>query len=224
MTPQCGRFIVLEGTDGSGTTTQCARLVEWLNASGVAAVGTREPTRGPIGQLLRSVLEKRLVSVENVQRTLDWASLALLFAADRVDHDHEEIGPALMRGVWVVSDRYALSSLIYQSLTAPDPTSALEWVRALNARARCPDLTLVLDVDSKTAETRRRARGGSEELFEGRELQERLVEAYLKAERYCGRDTLVHIDGTLSPDQVAEAIVDAMRISFPALAPATGSG
>ncbi|HMA97413.1 MAG TPA: dTMP kinase [Polyangiaceae bacterium] len=225
MSPLRGRFIVLEGTDGSGTTTQCARLVEWLNTNGVAAIGTREPTSGPIGRLLRSAIEQRLVSAENSPKLLDWASLALLFAADRVDHAHDEICPALARGVWVVSDRYELSSLIYQSLTAPDPAGALEWVRTLNAKAERPDLTLVLDVDSDTAEARRRGRGGSEDLFEGRELQIRLVEAYRHAELYSGGSgALVHIDGTSAPAQVTRAIIRAVQASFHALAPATDSG
>lgn len=211
MTLPRGRFIVLEGTDGSGTTTQTVRLVEWLAQAGIAAIATREPSIGPVGQLLRCAIEKRLTSASGEHRDLDWTTLALLFAADRLDHVKEEIEPALESGAWVISDRYALSSLIYQSATAPEPEAALGWVRELNTRALRPDLVLVLDVDADTAERRRAARGGPEELFERRALQAKLAVAYSAAERYTPSDTLIHIDGSKSPDDVAVDISMAVR-------------
>lgn len=211
MTQQRGRFLVLEGTDGSGTTTQTARLVQWLDTFGITALATREPSNGPVGQLLRCALEKRLTRASGQSGTFDWLTLALLFAADRLDHLREEILPALEAGTWVISDRYTLSSLIYQSLTAPEPESALQWVRELNARALRPDLVLVLDVDIETAEERRRLRGGSEELFEYRALQAQLAQAYRVAEHYTPADALIHIDGTSSPAAVAKEISAAIQ-------------
>jgi dTMP kinase len=206
-----GRFVVLEGTDGSGTTTQCQLLVTTLVGIGIPAMATREPTRGPVGELLRAVLEKRLIRASGRQASLDWSTFALLFAADRSDHVQEEIAPALASGVWVICDRYDLSSLIYQSLTAPDPDAALPWVRDLNLQALRPDLVLVLDVDAEVAEQRRRARGGTEELFEQRELQEKLAEAYLVAERFAPHDALEHIDGAASAVEVAAHVLKAVR-------------
>lgn len=211
MTLQRGRFIVLEGTDGSGTTTQTARLVQWLETFGIPALATREPSAGPVGQLLRCALEKRLTRPSGQSGTFDWLTLALLFAADRLDHLRQEILPALEAGTWVISDRYALSSLIYQSLTAPEPGPALKWVRELNAPALRPDLVLVLDVDVETAEERRRLRGGPEELFEYRALQAQLAQAYCVAEHYTPADAIIHIDGTRAPADVAEGIAAAIQ-------------
>ncbi|MGZ6028562.1 MAG: dTMP kinase [Myxococcaceae bacterium] len=134
-----GRVIVLEGIDGSGTTTQTARLVASLRAAGHVVLGTREPSEGPMGLLLRQALTRRLVGISD-------RVLALLFAADRLDHLASLVEPALAEGKVVVSDRYVLSSLAYQGMRLP-----LAWVEALNAAARPADLTLYLDVENVTA-------------------------------------------------------------------------
>ena len=88
-----------------------------------------------------------------------------------MDHVRSEVEPSLLRGQWIISDRYTLSSLIYQSVTAPDPELAFPWVTELNRNARRPDLIVVLDVPKEVAEQRRATRGGPEELFDRRELQ-----------------------------------------------------
>jgi dTMP kinase len=129
-----------------------------------------------------------------------WETMALLFAADRLDHLEAEVRPAIARGAMVISDRYDLSSLAYQSATAPpgDPGRREEvtaWIRELNRPARRPDLTLVLDVRAEVAAQRRASRGGVRELYEGLELQARLAEAYAHAEKLVPGDRLVHIDG-----------------------------
>src|SRR5690606_1380005 len=144
--------IVLEGIDGAGTTTQAERLAELLRGWGKSVVLTREPTSGPIGRLLRTTLGGGLTDAEGERVDLDWAAMALLFAADRLDHVRREIEPALLRGEVVISDRYDLSSLVYQSATCPEGASATPWLTQLNARARRPDLTLVLDIPPEVAE------------------------------------------------------------------------
>ncbi|MGC4070319.1 MAG: dTMP kinase [Polyangiaceae bacterium] len=202
MSQKRGRFIVLEGTDGSGTTTQCRLLCRRLSEAGVVCVETREPTDGPVGRLLRAALEKRLDG-----GSLDWTTLALLFAADRTWHVDNEILPALQRGHWVVSDRYTLSSLIYQTATAPDPDAARGWIEQINARALVPDVTIVLDVPASVAESRRAIRGGPEELFDKQELQQRLARAYLEAERY-DSSHIVHVDGSAALEAVAAEVHD----------------
>src|SRR5690242_1367991 len=120
-------FIVLEGIDGSGTTTQAARLAQTLQARGARVHATREPSTGPVGRLLRQALTGTLVADERPVQ-LDFCTLALLFAADRMDHVRREIEPALARGEVVISDRYDLSSLIYQSETSPDAEQYLPWL------------------------------------------------------------------------------------------------
>src|SRR5690606_10046542 len=95
------RFIVIEGIDGSGSTTQAKRLVAHLTEVGKPAVCTCEPSQGVVGQLIRRVLSRRLDDAGGEPVTLDWRTLALLFAADRADHVNSTIAPALARGCWV---------------------------------------------------------------------------------------------------------------------------
>ncbi|MCC6645581.1 MAG: dTMP kinase [Polyangiaceae bacterium] len=202
-----GMFFVVEGIDGAGTTTQVARLVERLTSKGLPAIGTREPTSGPIGALLRQALTHRLVVPgHHGPRPPGWGTMALLFAADRLDHLEATVLPNLQDGVSVISDRYDLSSLAYQSATASDPAAAVEWVRRLNHHARRPDLTVVIDVPAELAAQRRAARGAAEELYEGAELQRRLVEAYRRAEELVPGDRVAHVDGRAAPDEVADAV------------------
>jgi dTMP kinase len=200
-------FVVLEGIDGSGTTTQVARADAALRARGHRVHTTREPSKGPVGRLLRQALEGTLGGDESGPVRLDFRCLALLFAADRMDHVAREIEPALGRGEVVISDRYDLSSLIYQSETSPDPAEYLPWLASLNERAPRPDLTIVLHVDAGIALKRRRARGGPDELFEVPELQRRLAARYAEASRYRPRDRIVVLDGNDSPAEVEAAIL-----------------
>jgi dTMP kinase len=212
-----GWFIVLEGVDGSGTTTQSRRLVEALSARGHAAEATFEPSTGPIGRFIRSVLERRLlVEGSSEPWKARWSTLALLFAADRLDHVDTAILPALAARKVVVSDRYDLSSLAYQSVTAED-ASVLPWIRELNRYALRPRLTLVLDVPFAEASRRRKARGGSEEIFDADSIQARLVTAYARAEELVPGDALVHIDGTGDAEAVTERILAAVLAAIPEL-------
>lgn len=204
-------FIVLEGIDGSGTTTQAATLAEKLRAGGREVLLTREPTEGPIGRFLRQALIGKLVGAEGQRIDLKWSAMALLFAADRVDHLEREIEPALGRGAVVISDRYDLSSLIYQSATCPEGENALPWLRELNGRARRPDLTLVLDVSPEVAEGRRRARALDPELFEKADLQRRLAELYKRSTDFVPQDRLRLLPGNGSVHDVAREIEHAVR-------------
>src|ERR1700761_1561558 len=95
------RFVVIEGIDGAGTTTQSQRLVRALTAHGQSALATHEPSRGPIGLHLREILAERVPLHGDAA-----AQLALLFAADRLDHLGREVRPALVAGTWVICDRY----------------------------------------------------------------------------------------------------------------------
>src|SRR5262249_14847135 len=156
---RAGRFIVLEGIDGAGTTTQTTRLVERLRGEAKAHVKvTREPSDGPIGSLVRQVLTGRIVSPGG--RAPGWATMALLFAADRMDHGGSEMEPFLAQGGIVVSDRYDASSLAYQSVSSGrGGEKAVEWIRQLNKYALRPDLTIVLELAPELAAARREVRG-----------------------------------------------------------------
>lgn len=203
-----GKLIVLEGMDGSGTTTQTELLAEWLRQRGCAVTATREPTGGPVGRFLRSALRRELCDVAQQPTDLDWATMALLFAADRVDHLTRTVLPALERGEIVVSDRYYLSSLLYQSLTSSQGLAAVPWLLAINSQARRPDLTVVLDLPEEVAEKRRALRGGEPELYETTELQRRLSDGYRQAEQLVPLDLVHHVRAAGSVSEVAGQIAE----------------
>jgi dTMP kinase len=184
-----GRFIVLEGLDGSGTTTQLARLKEQLEACGHRVHATCEPSNGPIGKLLRTALLGRLGGIPGHRVSAE--TLALLFAADRREHLDQEVLPALAEGEIVLCDRYVLSSMAYQGQAL-----GLEWVETLNDFAQSPDLTLYVEVSGATAAKRRASRGGEEEIFDDTEKQKRIARTYKKAiARRKRRDHVVVLDG-----------------------------
>jgi len=195
-----GKLIVLEGIDGSGTTTQAARLHGYLRSLGLSAVETREPSHGPVGLLIRKVLSG--------EEKTDPAAMALLFAADRLDHLAREIVPALDAGTHVITDRYLLSSLAYQSI---EVDRAL--VVSFNQRARRADLTLLLDVPVNVAAARRRARGGPVELFDDDAFQAQVASNYrAEAERLrAAGEPVVIVDGTPDADEVFAALTGPVR-------------
>ena len=133
--------------------------------------------------------------------------MALLFAADRLDHVANVVEPALWAGQVVISDRYDLSSLAYQSSTSPEGEDVLPWLRSINARAVRPDLTVVLGLPSEVAEERRRLRGGAAELFEHAELQARLAALYADAERLVPGDPISHVRADQSVEAVRAGIL-----------------
>ncbi len=170
-----GHFLVLEGLDGAGTTTQAALLRDWLRSRGRKAHLTAEPSRGPVGTEIRHVLSGRLRGAGGAD--FDPRALALLFAADRLDHWQGEIGPRLEEGQDVISDRYVLSSLAYQAVATGDPA----WVGRINAKAPAPDLTLFLRVRPAVALRRRYAASEDREIFEVPAFQRRVHRAYGRA-------------------------------------------
>ena len=203
-----GLFIVLEGVDGAGTTTHTTRLKQALREKGLPITTTREPSDGPIGVLIRQILIGRVV-VPGISghRPSSWTTMALLFAADRMDHLEATIHPNLMDGVTVLSDRYDFSSVAYQSVSAGADAETVNWVRTLNAHARRPDLTIVLDVDPTEAARRRKDRMIGREIFDDNELQAQLARFYADIEQYFPDDNVVHIDAMRDVDAVAKDVL-----------------
>ena len=197
-----GRFVVLEGLDGAGTTTQARLLAEALRAAGRRVHLTAEPSRGPVGLLIREVLGRRLRGPGGAG--FDPAALALLFAADRLAHLAAEVAPSLGQGKDVVSDRFTLSSLAYQGLT----TGEVGWVEAVNARATAPDLVVFLRVRAAVAFRRRRAASAEREIFEQAAFQRRVARSYdlaIGRLRRAGQ-RIVEVDGEAPVAQVAAAV------------------
>lgn len=217
MSAPSGRFFVVEGTDGTGSTTQARLLAERLGGRGDHPVRlTCEPSSGPIGTMIRQVLSHRLVvHAKSGSRAPDWRTMALLFAADRMDHLDSVVEPVLAEGGVVVSDRYVLSSLAYQSATSGEGEASLDWLRALNSRARVPELTIVLTLPESAAAARRAGRGAQTELYEERSLQERLVELYARAEELLAGQRVVFVDASGSIEEVAALVWQAVTTWSP---------
>jgi dTMP kinase len=194
-----GRFVVLEGLDGAGTTTQAARLALVLRRAGHRVVLTREPSDGPVGVMLREALQGR---PRPGGEMLTDAALALLFAADRLDHLASKVEPGLASGAVVVSDRYVLSSFAYQGRVL-DPT----WVEALNAKAQAPDLTLFLEVRPRVAAARRELRGGHKDRFDDARTQAAVARAYdAVVARHARTQRVRRLDGELPVEGVADLV------------------
>jgi len=207
-----GLFIALEGVDGAGTTTHSKRLVKSLQGRGLPVHLTREPSDGPIGVMLRQVLTGRLV-VPGVSgpRPPSWTTMALLFAADRLDHVEAEITPNLMDGVTVISDRYDHSSIAYQSVTGGGGDEVVSWVKTLNKHARRPDLTVVLDIPPEVARKRRLERRSGRELYDDDELQQQLASFYREIDEHFPKDRIVHVDADREIEEVARDVMNAVR-------------
>jgi dTMP kinase len=204
-----GLFVVFEGIDGAGTTTQAARYAGYLRSRRRLVHVTGEPSGGPLGSLLRLMLKQRVTLPSHQRET----TMTLLFAADRIDHLESEVCPLLRDGYVVISDRYELSSIIYQSIGIEDEAERkkfVSWIRECNRHAMQPDITIVIDVDPDVAEHRRRMRGGASDLYEEADLQARLARAYLKAEDIVGPDRLIHVDGNGDVDSVTAAVTKAL--------------
>jgi dTMP kinase len=193
-----GIFIVIEGVDGAGKGTQIELLRDALARRGRAVHVTAEPSTLPIGMLLRRYLRRELP--DSVPGP---AGMALLFAADRMQHLEHEILPHLALGEVVVCDRYYASSIVYQA--AMDPSAGpelMEWIAAVNGHARRPDRTLVLDLDPELAAARRAARGTPGELFERVELQRRIRDNYRTLARLRPADAMEFVDASRTPEAV----------------------
>ncbi len=169
-----GKFIVLEGIDGAGTTTQAQLLRSWLqDIHGKRVLLTQEPSSLPTGNMISSMLKRRIVAPHGQgDPNVDPRAVALLFASDRLYHLQEEIMPAIAQGYWVISDRYLASSLAYQSIYCD-----MDWVAEINKFADSPDLSFYLNLSAEIAMKRIGTRANKDH-FERLDLLTRVSENY----------------------------------------------
>jgi len=196
-----GRFITFEGGEGGGKSTQLRRLAERLRAQGFEVVATREPGGSPGAESLRDLLVKG--------PTDRWSPLTetLILYAARRDHIERVIRPALDRGAWVISDRFADSTRAYQGAAGGVDPIFISELETVVLGATRPDLTLVLDLPAEEGLRRAGRRGDDETRFEGKGLpfHDRLRSEFLAiAEREPARCRIV--DAAQSIEAVSEAI------------------
>jgi len=208
-----GKFIVMEGIDGSGLTTQAELLKQALQKKGLETYLTKEPTDGPAGAIIRLALAGRLVyrPAESARESLPDLTLALLFAADRLDHLFNYVLPKLALGITVISDRYYLSSYAYQANGGD-----FEWLRQVNAKCRKPDLTIFLDVPVEICKKRMERERWHVEVFEEVPQLERVKQHYLAAiQRLQTEGERVEIvDGTETISSVHRRIMQIVQRSW----------
>jgi len=203
-----GKLIVIEGLDGAGTTTQAKKCSDWLQTQLLKneVVLTQEPSRGPIGALIRSALSKRI--------TFDYRTLAGMYATDRLDHLYNENGviPQIQSGNWVIMDRYYLSSFAYQASQMSE--TELDWLKKIHKPCPIPDLTIFLDVPVSECLNRIQINRQSEfELFEKKDFLESVLAQYHIAMDYFENlgENIFIIDGMQSIDQIQSQMQEIIK-------------
>ncbi len=210
MKKKRGLFVVLEGLDGAGTTTQAKKLHILINDNDLESHLTNEPTDEPVGKLIRDALSGRITSPADGGR-IDFseAALCLLFAADRIEHS-QALEKILSNGAHVVCDRYIWSSIAYQTL---DPSISAGRVIEVNKGCAVPDLTILLEVPVKECLRRLKARKDAPSIYEKKRILEGIHENYMSSRKLYEKNygALVILDGTEPVNDVHLKIVDALR-------------
>ncbi|MGB5023837.1 MAG: dTMP kinase [Saprospiraceae bacterium] len=194
------RFIVFEGIDGCGKSTQAKRLTERLNLEGIPVHLTAEPSSRPIGKMIRDIFAHRMEADER--------TIAALFVADRLDHviNHEEgIRTKLEQGYTVICDRYYLSSYAYQGSLVP-----LDWVmkaNALSIELAKPALHIFIDIPVELSMERISTSRTELEPYETHENLLRVRETYLQViDQLKEKEHIVKIDGTQPVDWISKRV------------------
>ncbi len=199
-----GRFIVFEGIDGAGKSTQIEKLRQKLVSDGRKVFITAEPTQSVTGGILRDALSG------NYKRSA--TELAAMFLSDRVFHNVNEsvgINQALEKGFDVISDRYYYSSFAYQGLD-----SDIDWVIDMNLNCpdiRRPDLCIFLDLDAEKSKARIDTNRATVEIFEKEEILNKIRKKFFDVFKRLPEENIAIVDASGSVDEVAEkisAIVD----------------
>ena len=201
-----GRFITLEGGEGAGKSTQIARLRAWLESRGHRVTTTREPGGSPGAEMIRKLL------VEGPTERWDGATEALLHFAARREHLRSTVWPALERGDWVVSDRFADSTLAYQGFGHGIDRRVFDELYDVAVGAFRPDLTIILDLPIEIGLRRAAERRGSETRYENlpQDFHARVRTGFLEIAKREPKRCIV-IDATGSVDAIAQAIAGTVK-------------
>lgn len=191
-------FIVIEGLDGAGTTTQLNNITDFLTRKRIKHIKTFEPTDSATGKFLRRVLSGDI--------PLEQDTIAYLFAADRNEHIHgkrEGIISLLKKNEYVICDRYLFSSIAYQSIGADQ-----RFVTALNSRFPLPEFLIFVDVPVEECQKRLNKRNTHKDIYDDIEYQKQVLLYYRESIEYFKDSSMkvIHVDGTKSPETITEEI------------------
>ncbi|MBC2703390.1 dTMP kinase [Desulfobacula sp.] len=200
-----GKFIVFEGIDGSGKSTQIKKISKRLQGFGYKIYSTFEPTDGPIGSLIRQMLSGKVAT--------DQRTIASLFAADRTDHLVNKVNGIRHRvdqGEIVICDRYYFSSYAYHAQYID-----MKWVihaNSLNAEILRPDVTIFIDVDPKVCLERIKNSRSSFEMYEKLDIMKKVRANYFKAfDVLKDLEKIAIIDGNSTKGKVEDAILNEVK-------------
>lgn len=193
LTNSVDRFIVFEGLDGSGKSTQAKLLKEWLVNKNLKVILTSEPTDGIIGKIIREILSKK--------RKASSRTLELLFAADRADH-LDYILEMLNAGYIVISDRYYFSALAYNS-------SDHNWLENVYQFMIDPEIIFFIDMPIENCIQRIQKRGADISICENKENLERAYKLYQKMLQ--NKKNVVYINGTSTIQEIHNEIINYMK-------------
>ena len=197
-----GALITVEGVEGSGKSSQCARLAQYLTRRGIEVVQTSEPDGTPLGLRIRALFEADGPTPTPLTQTF-------LFMAARQEHVTRVIGPALTRGAVVISDRYADATVAYQGHGQGVDVQTIGELNMLATGGALPDLTLVLDLDPVVG--MQRIRGRALDAFEKMDLafHRRVREGYLEIAR-SDKSRVVVLDAGRDPQVLHADVVRAV--------------
>lgn len=211
------RFIVLEGGDGVGKTTQIALLSSWLDAVELPFVSTREPGGTPLGEAVREVV------LDRPELDVPAESELFLILAARAVFVRDVVRPALAEGKIVVADRFTLSTLAYQGYGRGLDLDGIRQAIGLATGGLEPDLCVLLDVPLEESGARRRRGGAGADRIEreGEDFRRTVREAYLElAETEPGVQV---VDGRGTPEEVHKRVRDCLVSRFPTTFPSAGA-
>lgn len=198
-----GKFITFEGGEGTGKSTQAAALAKELQSLGISVLQTREPGGSPGAEIIRHVL------LSGAAKPLGPEAEAMLFAAARDDHIKCTIAPALAEGKWVICDRFADSTRVYQGILGRVDHRFINALERVSVGGLLPDLTLVLDVPAETGLKRAAGRRGAKQpdRFEAEQLEfhQKLRAAYQELAKREPRRCVI-IDARAAKKVVAKRI------------------
>jgi len=202
-----GLFIVLEGIDGAGTSTQAQLITKQLRLDNHKVFQTFEPSDGKIGKLIREIIRSDGKSKPS------WMAMTLLFSADRLVHLETEIEPNLIGGYHVICDRYYHSTLAYQSLSNNlHGVDWIPWIKNVGVFSVKPDITFVLDIDPEVAAERMQGRKKPKDVYENLEFQKKLSKFYANIEQHFPAERIVHVDGSQNIESVTAEILQRICI------------